>query len=314
MSSLRLDERLQGALAPLAPYARHLVERSAAHAHRIHAEELSLPHLLTTLMLDEACAAHRALVHLFADPETIATECLALSPGVLVVGSGRSLPFSVLGARSLEAARDLAVQRGAGAVAGAHLLAAAAAVLEGEPRAALDRAGYRVEGLDEALEDCAESEPLSPTGPLLHGFTTAAMRSCGVAARIAVQLGRESISPVHLVFAVLETEPELQEAAGLGLMRTRAAFTGRDADLTPPEPRLLAGEKELLSFLASTPPGVDSLGLLLGILQRGTQELRLLLGQHLLSPEALGEAQTAYRDPAPPIPGPSGDAGTGPLA
>ena len=89
----------------LAPYARETLERGASLAARLHADEVSPEHWLAALLADEECAATRAVLHAFADPETIGIEVLAQCSGIMVVGSGRTLPFSVRAVSALRAAR-----------------------------------------------------------------------------------------------------------------------------------------------------------------------------------------------------------------
>src|SRR5262245_18257872 len=95
----------------LAPCARASLTRARKLALRLHAEELSPEHWLAALLEDEDYAATRTVLHAFADPETIGVEVLALCEGIMVVGSGRTLPFSVLGVEALRAARSTAAAR-----------------------------------------------------------------------------------------------------------------------------------------------------------------------------------------------------------
>ena len=282
-----------------APYAAHLLGAAAEHARRIHAEEVTPEHLLYTLMTDEDCAAHRAVLGAFADPETIAGEVLALSPGILVVGSGRSVPFSVRGARTLERARDQAVERRADAVEPADLFAAGIAELEESARSRLDELGLAL-----PLATCepagSAGEPVRPDGPLLGSFSAASMRVCGFASRIAVQLQRESITPAHVVFAALEADETLQEVTGLSSMGIRTALAGQDEDPTATPPRSMGPDADLRAFLGGFADGADSLAWLGGFLERGSAELRHLLAQQRISLETVARAQGVVRDPDGP--------------
>lgn len=281
----------------LGSHARTLLEGSARHALHLHAHEVSLEHMLTTLMRDDDSAAYRAALHGFADPETIASEALALSPGILVVGSGRSLPFSTLGAGVLTGARTLAAERAQSEVRAAHLLAAAVEALPSEHSLAIESAGYRRSALDSELEGETGETPIEPDGLVLSGFDQDAMRTCGVACRTAIQLNREAIAPAHLLFGVLETRGDLGDQAGLSAMKARACLTGRDADETPPAPRKIPTDTLLGEALDGLPEGADSLELLASIV-RTSAELRQLLERHRITAAFTSEAAAAFRDPA----------------
>src|SRR5262245_36528597 len=126
----------------LAARTRVWIERSGEYAARLHADEVGPEHVLCTLMDDENSAAHRAVVHAFADPATIADETRAMAAGITVSGSAASLPFSELGVRALRGARALAARGGGGAVGLAHLLDATFAQFDGELRAQFESAGW----------------------------------------------------------------------------------------------------------------------------------------------------------------------------
>ena len=284
--------------AKLAPYAAGLVQASAEHALRLHAERVGVPHLLTTLMRDEDCAAHRAVLFAFGDPETIAEEAVALSEGVLVVGSGRSLPFSPRGVEAVEGARRAAVERGAAEVCPAHLGSAAYDQLSEAIQRDLGAAGLRLDRLyDEDAEQRGERPALQLDGPVLGSFDEATKRACGVACRVATQLARASISPAHLLLACLEIDPQLAQRSGLSGLRARAALAGRDEDESPLPDGVLEAEEQLLSFIEALEAGSDSLGLLLGLYQYGPESLRLLLGQHQLEAANMSAQSGVLRDP-----------------
>ena len=281
-----------------APYAAHLLGVAADHARRIHAEEVSPEHLLYALMTDESSAAHRAVLGAFADPETIAAEVLALSPGILVVGSGRSVPFSERGARTLARARERAVSRRAAAVEPADLFTAGFGELEDAARARLEAVAPTEH--EPPAPDPPVADPVRADGPLLGSFSEASMRVCGFASRIAVQLERAAISPAHVVFAALEADDALQAATGLTPVGVRAALVGHDDDPTPPPSRAMAPDANLRSFLEGSDDGADSLAWLGGFLERGSAELRHLLAQQRISLETVARARGAVRDPDGP--------------
>ena len=170
--------QLERALENLTPTGRRLVEATRRLALEIHADEVGREHLLMALMKDEDCAAHRAVVHAFADPETIAAETLAMASGILVSGSAASLPFSPRGVKALEAARALAAERDDGAIREAHLLMGAVRSLPEELAAEVEAAGWSEAGLDDAARPprTLEDEPqararVATDGPLFRQFT-----------------------------------------------------------------------------------------------------------------------------------------------
>lgn len=297
------DPVLEHALERLAPYARGLVHASAAHAVRLHARWVGPEHLLGTVLSDDASAAYRGLVRAFVDPETLAAEVLALTPGILVVGSGRSMPFSTRGVEALEQARALAARSAATAVTPAHLLRGALDALGADERAALGGAGLRAElaGADAAPGTQGNgAKAVAGEGPLFESFDQGAKQACAIACRVAVQLRREAISPAHLVFALLEQEPGLQERSGLSLVRARAALRERDDDPTAPLLGALPADAELLALLGGLAQGADSLDLLAAFVTGGTPELRLLLDQQQVRPDVVERARGTFRDPEPP--------------
>jgi len=233
---MKLPSTLEGLLAAstgIPPYTRSCLERAHQVAHKLHAEELHPEHLLVALLADEDSAAGQAIVHAFADPETILSEVMALCPGILVIGSKRSLPFSVLGVRALEASRDVARGAGAASIAPLHLLLAGVASLDRELQRDLTALG-----LDPALAAPAPSEACVPEdGPLLKFFNNGARRAMAAACRQANRLGRDAIAPAHLMLGALEvTEGKL---AGLSATRVQLFFNGRDEDSTPLDSRPL---------------------------------------------------------------------------
>ena len=72
----------------LSPYLRRALDAARDRALAIHADEVTREHLCERLFADEDSALSRAVLDAFADPEGMAVETLALSPGILVVGSG----------------------------------------------------------------------------------------------------------------------------------------------------------------------------------------------------------------------------------
>ncbi len=137
--------------ARLGGHARRVLDRCGDLALQIHADEAGPEHLLVTLMEDEDAAAHRAAVHAFADPATIADEARALASGILISGSTASLPFSPLGVRALRSARALAARRRDGAVGLPHVLIAAFEELEPDLRSLFEDSGWSRAGVEGLL-------------------------------------------------------------------------------------------------------------------------------------------------------------------
>ena len=280
----------------LSPYLQQSLERAAEHAWRLHADEITLEHLFTVILVDEDSAAHRAIVFGFADPPTLAAEALALSPGILVVGSGTSLPFSPRGVATLFDARERAAAEGSAKVTPAHLFAAAYGELEDDARAALEVAGFDATGLAEPPE---EGEPgVEATGALFASFSDVARRSMGLSCRLAARGGSDAIAPAHIARAALETVPDLAQRAGIGPHELGRAVTGNELDPTTPEPRAVAVDADLARFLESLPSGGGTLQLLGAFCERGPGELIDILKRNRIGQDLVERASGSYRDPA----------------
>jgi len=288
------DPELDASLRSLSPYGLKLLAATREYALSIHADQVGPEHLLCALMADEEAAAHRAVVHAFADPETIAAETLALAAGILVSGSAASLPFSPRGVEALEGARALAAERADGAVREAHLLVASVRALPGEVSADLAAAGWDERGLD-ALG--SGEGPVATTGPLFRQFTEEAKRALSAAARTARQDGARAIGPGHLVLACLAAGPELHRAAGLSAARARSVLRGRTHDASRPADRAISADEPLTAFLRGLAPGSGSLELLARFHEGGTAELAQLLARHRVTPALVARAAGAFRDP-----------------
>ena len=280
-------------LARLTPTGQRLLAAARDYALSIHADEVGPEHLLCALMTDEECAAHRAVEHAFADPETIAAETLALASGILVSGSVASLPFSPGGVLALERARALAAERRDGAVREAHLLVAAVGALPGEAGEELAAAGWSSSG---ALELGSGDGAVPVEGPLFRQFTDDAKRALSAAARTARQDRATSIGPAHLVLACLGAGTELPRAAGLSASRARSILRGRTHDESPPAPRAIAPDDALVGFLEGLEPGSGSLELLRRFHGGASAELAQLLARHRVSVALVDRVQPAFRD------------------
>jgi len=281
----------------LGPYAHASLERARALALRLHAEELSPEHWLAALLEDEDCAATRAVLHAFADPETIGIEVLALCEGIMVVGSGRTLPFSVRAVEALQAARGAAAARAAALVEPEDVFAAALAVLPAELARRLSEL-TPASALAEAPPAPAAKAPVPAEGPLFRAFAGDTLRALGASARVAGQLGRPAIGPVHLLVGTLECSPALRERRGLGAARLRLAAAGQDEDPTPLPQRALAPSAMLGRLLAGLPGGAQTIDVLAWLLEHGPPELSALLGRQKVTSALVARCRTSFRDPA----------------
>ena len=290
---------LSAAAERLGPYGKQLLVRAADRALSIHADDVTPEHLLVALLEDETSAAHRIVLHAFADPETLAIETLATAPGILVVGSERTIPFSVLGVEALERARRTAHDAGAAEVEPAHLLAGAAASLPDELGLDLSAAGYvdPEPGTGPGPESSPGATPALPLdGALFKYFARESRRLLVLAGRTATRLGRASVAPAHLVLACLEADTQLARRAGLTASAARRAIGERDDDTTPVTARRLPPGEGLLELLEALPEGADSVDLLAAYLTRGAPEIRELFRRHLVTAELVERGRAAFRD------------------
>ena len=287
------DPRLQR----LAPYARAVLARARLFALTIHADEVGPEHVLCALMEDEDCAAHRAVLHAFADPETIREETLALASGILVSGSVASLPFSPGGVRALRRARSQAAGRGDAAVVEAHLLRAAVRELPTDARGDLEQAGWSDEGLGNRLGRGGAAAPVAAEGGLFRHFTEDGKRALSAAARAARQDRASAIGPAHLLLACLTGDPSLGADCGVSAARARIVLRGRTHDESAVEERPIAADEALEVFLDGMPAGATSLGLLTRFHAGGTPELAQLLDRHKVTPALVERVLAAFEDP-----------------
>lgn len=289
-----LQARLEGRLTP---HARSLLDRACALALSLHADEVGPEHLLCALMADEEGAAHRAVVHAFADPGTIGEETLALAAGILISGSSVALPFSPGAVHALEAARRHARDRGDPQVRPSHLLATALEALPADLRADVHEAGYEPGRLPTGAPPPASDDPSGPSGSLFASYSEEAKKALSAAARLARQERLGAIGPAHLALACLLEEPGLGRDCGLSASRARLLFRERSEDPTPPPTRPLPPDEGLLGFLEGLGEGSGSLALLGGLLSEDTPELARLLARHRISAALLERAAVAFQDP-----------------
>jgi len=293
MTLLPDDPAVLRLLGKLAPYARETLERAAEHALRLHAREIAPEHVLTTLLRDESAGGTRLVLHAFADPDTLASEIQAMSPGVMVVGARQTLPFSVRGVRALERSRAEARAAGAAEVDPAHVFLAAWRCLEEDQVSALETAGARI-----TLPTLDCNEPGEPDeAPLLCFFSDAARRSLAAARRLAHRRDRAAIGPAHMLAGALEVDAPLCRTTGLTVARLQTALADRDADETLPERRLLAPDLALRGLLDELPEEADTVALLGWSLRHGSPALRELFRRQKVTVELFETAGDAFGDP-----------------
>ena len=300
MRPLLESDALAANLRRLAPYVSTALANAARFARRLHAEELTLEHLLCALLADEESALTQLVLFAFADPETIGHEITALAPGILVVTSERCVPFSPRAIGVLEGAREEACAREHAEVSPSHIAIRSVGALEPQIQRALTDAGWTPDGI--LAGDAFPPGALPPSGPLFRHYSKDARRALATSARVAHGLGRETISPGHLLLAALEAEGGLRERCGLTASRARMVLSGRDADPTPPSDAPISPDEALTSLLGGLPDGAGSEALLSWVLEQGPVELRGLFERQKVGSELLSRARGAFRDPEPPAP------------
>jgi hypothetical protein len=282
------DPSLAPLFGRLGTRARVLLVRSGEHALRLHADAVTPEHLLSTLMADESCAAHAAVLHAFADPATIAEEALAISPGWMVVATGSTLPFSARATAVLVSAGERAAREGDEEIGPHVLLAEAEAALDEDVRRALRAAGYVGPSRPPAPEG-------APDGPRRLG--PAAKRALSAANRLAASDKAASISPAHLFLACLQEAGSRAAELGLGFPRARGLLAGRTADTSAPAERLLPPDASLLRFLSDLPAGADSLAMLARFHAGSTPDLAAILNRSKVNAGLLDRARGFFSDP-----------------
>jgi hypothetical protein len=286
MSALAKDARMEAERQRLSTYLSLQLERAAELALGIHADYLSIEHLVGAVLRDEESAANQTIVFAFADPETVGMELLALAPGILVVGSASTRPFSPRAVEALDLARRWAAACASEEVEAAILCAAAASVLPSEIQAALRAAGYH------------EPTPVAPA-PLAANvpLSDAAKQALSHANRATARAGEASIGPARILHAGLQAERAVESALGITAARARSILEGSFLDATPPPQRELAADESLLAFLTRLPAGAGSLEVLAACHHESTPELSELLLRHKLAPDLLRRAAAELSDP-----------------
>jgi len=276
-----------------------LLKRATSRALSLHADAVSVEHLVGAAMQDEDSAAYSVVEHAFADPETIAQELLALSTGIMVVASGSALPFSPLAVDALRAAHARAGGHGedAGQVDVGAILQNAFEVLPSDTQVALKQMGFEPGDGGTKIEAIDPGDGPQSSGSFFAQFSGPAKAVLSQANRKAARSGEPSIGPGQLILASLEGDPDLQASSGLTVTRARQALSGRTHDRSVARPRVIPPEPELVEFLAALPQGAGSLELLAACHgKNGTPELSELLGRHMVTPALLERCAGAFPD------------------
>lgn len=279
----------------LSPYLQRMLVAAHVRALEIHADELAREHLMERLYADDDSALHAAVLDAFADPEGMAVESLALSPGILVVGAGQATPFSTLAIQAVRAARRIAIERGAEEITLREVLLGALEVLPDETRAALHAAGLQTAPL--AGDALLRSSSIRESGHLFHAFANDARKMLVAAAREATSAEEPSISPARLFMSALQADRESAAACGLTSHRARLVLDGGTMDLTPPPQRELPLDPAFGAFLSALPPGAGSIDVALALLNEPRHELAQILIRQKVGVDRLRAARSVFADP-----------------
>ena len=280
-------------LEQLGPRLVHLVEAARKEALRLHSSELTIEHLVCAAMKDEDCAAHEAVCHAFADPDTVFEEVLALAPGLLVVASASTLPFSEGAVRALHSTYIAARKIGQAPLSTRDLAAEAFAALTTHQIDLLTTLGLAAQKLSPATPS---TDWPSFDGSFFSHFDAQAKRALSHSNRVAAGLTASEIGPVHLLLGCLQADEKLAEELSVSFSRARLTLTQDHEDPTLPQARRLPLSAALTEFLVGLSPGADSLDMLAALHGPGTEDLAVLLSRHKVTPELLKRAVGAFHD------------------
>ena len=284
--------QLSRELERLAPYVRGLMDAASSKAVHLHSDQVDVTHVLHACMTDEECAANEAVSYAFADPETIAFELLALTPGLMVVTSKAVLPFSSAAIRAFTQARQEALQEGAGELGLGRILAHCAAHLPATALTALQKAGWQ-----DAPTTGPKEGALQEHGHLFQGLSSSAKQALSRACKSAAREGQDDIPCGHLMRAALEVEGELATQTGFTAARIRSLLGTQEEAAAALRPSGIPAADGLVLLLKSLPQGGDSLDLLKAAMAGASPELAVLFQRHRLTPELLERARAAFQDP-----------------
>jgi ATP-dependent Clp protease ATP-binding subunit ClpA len=259
----------------------------------LHADAVSPEHLICVLLSDEESALSALVEHAFADPETLHQDALALAPGILVVGSGATRPFSVRAVWAARRAVELAEGAGLSRVSPACVLKAACEELSPEALAQLNESGC-----DPRIVALEGERGELPTGAhLFHPFNDEARRTLTSASRLASKVNRETLTPADLVAGALSEDAELARSFGADAASAAALLRPFAEDTTPPEQRALGDDEELTRLWSSLSEEAGSLEVLDAILREPQEELAQVFLRQKVTAALLERSRETFVDP-----------------
>ena len=277
----------------LSKYLQGAHDQAVELALSLHSEEVTLEHLVCALLSDEESAICELVEHAFADPETLYEDALALTPGILIVGSGATRPFSVRAVEASRRAVELAKTEGLASVSPACLLRAACEELTPEALKALKEAGC-----DGGSADLSgEAGALPEAKHLFHPFGDAARRALTNASRQVPKNSRRGISPVDLIVGALSEDPELARAFGTSSSAASALLRPFSEDKTPHPARDIHNDEALGKILAALSMESGSLDLLQLVLKDSEAELAQVFLRQKVTSALLERSLTTFVDP-----------------
>ena len=287
----------------LSPYLQRALAAAEARALEIHADHVAREHLIERLFADEDSALATAVLDAFADPEGMAVETLALSPGILIVGSGEATPFSTRAVAAMHAARRMAIECGAQQVGSREALGGCLLELPDGRRKALEEAGLQFASsppneIDREIgRESRGDSPIREEGHLFHSFSQDARRMLVFAAREASRAAEGSISPARLLLGALQTDRPLAERCGITVHRARLILGGHTIDASAPPERAISHAPEFAHFLEALPESAGSIDVALQVLRDPRDELAQILLRQKVGPDRLQAAREAFSDP-----------------
>ena len=275
------------------PYLEGARESALKLALTLHADAVSPEHLVCVLLGDEFSALYELVEHAFADPETLYQDALALAPGILVVGSGATSPFSVRAVRAAKGAIQLAESAGLEKVTPACVLKAACDELNTEALDALKEAGCDPAAV--ALE--GSQGVLQASSHLFQPFNDEARRALTSASRMAARSKRSALTPADLVTGALSEDAGLPRSFGADASSAAALMRPHADDTTPPEERALLDDGDLQKLCSDLPEGAGSLDVLGHILSAPEEELAQVFLRQKVTAALLERSRETFVDP-----------------
>lgn len=307
MSLERDDPALGELLDRLGICLTDYLTRAADLARVLHAEALYPEHLLLACVEGGDSAARAVIEGAFADPDTLADEIRAISPGLSVVGGWGSVPFSPGALRAMRTAfaalPDTAEPQDQTKGPPLEALPLAQAARGELPPEVL----VTLEGQRDAPPGGGPSPSGHPDkrgaevddGRMFRSLAGDTRRLLAAAGRMAWTMGDGALGPAHLYIAHLDADKAWSREEGITATGARSLLDGCTRDPQSPEPRDLPLTEELVSFLKLLPAGADSLSVLINCHAVEGGELGQLLTRHRLSTTLLEAARSRHRDPEP---------------